>query len=238
MANRGSQALETLQHVPIFADLSATELNFLAERAVPRDYAPGEVIFTEGEPCAGLLVVETGKVRIYKSSPNGREQVLSLEGPGSSIAELPVFDGGNYPASTAALEATRLYFIRKQDFHSLCLVHPNVALKVLKVVGSRLRRLVGIIEELSFATVRSRLIAHLLRIANEGSKTPSGIEAQLPASNQELASQIGTVRELVSRNLSRLQAEGLIQVEGKTLLIPSINKLRAELEESEAGKAR
>lgn len=238
MTSRTSQALETLQRVSIFADLSATELSFLVERAVPREYATGEVIFTEGEPCSGLLVVETGKVRIYKSSPNGREQVLSLEGPGSSIAELPVFDGGNYPASTAAAEPTRLYFIRKQDFHSLCLVHPNVALKVLKVVGTRLRRLVGIIEELSFATVRSRLIAHLLRIAADGKKTLAGIEAQLPASNQELASQIGTVRELVSRNLSRLQAEGLIEVEGKTLLIPDPRKLQAELEESEAGRGR
>lgn len=238
MANRAVQALETLRRVPIFADLSATELNFLTERAVAREYEPAEVIFTEGEPCAGLFIIETGRIRIYKSSPNGREQVLSVEGPGSSIAELPVFDGGNYPASTAAIEATRLYFIRKQDFHSLCLVHPDVALKVLKVVGARLRRLVGIIEELSFATVRSRLIAHLLRLAAGGKKTSAGIEAQLPPSNQELASEIGTVRELVSRNLSRLQAEGLIQVEGKTLLVPNVSKLRAELEESEAGRAR
>ncbi len=227
------QALETLRHVGLFADLTPTELQFLAERAVPRDYAPGELIFTEGEMCAGLFVVEKGHVRIFKSSPSGREQVLSLEGPGSSIAELPVFDGGNYPASTSAVDDARVYFISKQDFYSLCLVHPKVALKVLKVVGARLRRLVGIIEELSFTSVRSRLIANLLRLAKEGKSTPAGVEIQLPASNQELASQIGTVRELVSRNLSRLQAEGLVRMEGKTLVIPDPRKLKAELEESE-----
>lgn len=229
----GPQALEILQRVGIFADLSPTELQFLAERAVPRDYAPGELIFSEGEMCTGLFVVEKGHVRIFKSSPSGREQVLSIEGPGGSIAELPVFDGGNYPASTSAVDQARVYFVSKQDFYSLCLVHPKVALKVLKVVGRRLRRLVSIIEELSFTSVRSRLIANLLRLAAAGKKTSAGVEVQLPASNQELASQIGTVRELVSRNLSRLQAEGLVHMDGKTLVIPDLIKLKAELADGE-----
>ncbi len=230
--------LETLRHVPIFADLSPTELQFLSERAVPRDYAAGELLFAEGDACEGLFVVEKGQVRIFKSSATGREQVLSIEGPGSSVAELPVFDGGNYPASTAALDQARVYFISKQDFYSLCLVHPKVALKVLKVVGARLRRLVAIIEELSFTTVRARLISLLLRLAQKASKTSTsktsnGVQVQLPASNQELAAQIGTVRELVSRNLSRLQAEGLIRMEGKTVFIVDLHRLEAELASNE-----
>src|SRR4051812_41953515 len=217
-----TNAIEILRKVAIFADLSESELQFLAERAVPRDIAPGEIVFSEGEPCAGLFIVEAGALRIFKSSPSGREQVLSVEGAGSSVAELPVFDGGNYPASTSAAVQTRVLFVSKQDFYSLCLVHPKVALKVLKVVGARLRRLVGIIEELPFTTVRSRLISFLVRIAREGTKTSRGIEASLPSSNQELASHIGTVRELVSRNLSRLQAEGLVTIEGKTVVIPNL----------------
>lgn len=226
-----TNVLDTLRRVPIFAGLSEAELRFLSERAVPRSFSRGELIFSEGDPCAGLYVVESGHLRIFKSSPNGREQVLSVEGPGSSIAELPVFDGGTYPASTAAADDARVYFIGKQDFFSLCLVHPQVSLKVLKVVGARLRRLVGIIEELSFTTVRSRLISVLVRMAKAGKKTPAGIEIQLPPSNQELASQIGTVRELVSRNLSRLQAEDLIRMEGKNVIVPDLQKLEAELTE-------
>ncbi|MGZ4787011.1 MAG: Crp/Fnr family transcriptional regulator [Terriglobales bacterium] len=228
-----TNAIETLRRVAIFADLSETELQFLAERAVPRDYDIGEQMFAEGEPCTGLFIVETGAIKIFKSSPSGREQVLSVEGPGSSVAELPVFDGGNYPASTMAAKPTRVLFVSKQDFYSLCLVHPKVALKVLKVVGARLRKLVGIIEELSFTTVRSRLISFLLRLSRDGKKTTRGVEAALPASNQELASHIGTVRELVSRNLSRLQAEGLIAIEGKTVIIPDVPKLQAELQSGE-----
>jgi CRP/FNR family transcriptional regulator len=225
-----SHALEILRRVQIFSGLTETELQFLAERAVPRDYRKGEILFTEGDPCAGLFVIESGQVRIFKSSPNGREQVLAVEGPGSSVAELPLFDGGTYPASTAALNDAKVYFISKQDFHSLCLVHPQVPLKVLKVVGGRLRKLVGIIEELSFTTVRSRLISLLVRRAKAGKKTRKGIEIELPPSNQELASEIGTVRELVSRNLSRLQAEDLINMEGKTVTIPDVQRLQAELE--------
>jgi CRP/FNR family transcriptional regulator, cyclic AMP receptor protein len=227
------QALDVLRQVPIFDGLTEAELQFLAERAVPRDYGKGELLFTEGEPCTGLFVVESGNVRIFKSSPNGREQILTLEGPGSSVAELPLFDGGTYPASTAAVGGARIYFISKQDFHSLCLVHPQVPLKVLKVVGGRLRKLVGIIEELSFTTVRSRLITVLLRRAKVGKRTAAGIEIQLPPSNQQLASEIGTVRELVSRNLSRLQAEELISMDAKTVTIPDLRRLQAELETSE-----
>jgi CRP-like cAMP-binding protein len=226
-------AADLFRRVPILAGLSETELQFLVERAVPRTYAKGELVFSEGEPCAGLFVVESGRLRIFKSSPGGREQVLTVEGPGSSVAELPVFDGGTYPASTAALDDARVYFISKQDFHSLCLVHPQVPLKVLKVVGGRLRKLVAIIEELSFTTVRSRLISVLLRLAQTGKRTKAGIEFQLPASNQELASEIGTVRELVSRNLSRLQAEELIRMDAKTVVIADLARLRAELEASE-----
>jgi CRP/FNR family transcriptional regulator len=228
-----SHALEILRRVPIFNGLTETELQFLAERAVPRNYSKGELLFTEGDPCAGLFVIQSGRVRIFKSSLNGREQVLAVEGPGSSVAELPLFDGGNYPASTAALNDAKVYFISKQDFHSLCLVHPQVPLKVLKVVGGRLRKLVGIIEELSFTTVRSRLIVALVRRAKTGKKTREGIEIELPPSNQELASEIGTVRELVSRNLSRLQAEDLIRMDGKTVTIADLKRLQAELESSE-----
>jgi len=190
------------------------------------------MVFAEGDPCAGMYVVESGHVRIFKTSTGGREQVLSIDGPGGSIAELPVFDGGNYPASVSAVEDATLLFISKQDFHALCMTHPQVALKVLRVVGARLRKLVGIIEELSFTTVRHRLAALLVRMAQkEGQRLSEGIEITLSASNQELASQIGTVRELVSRNLSRFQSEKLIEMDGRRIVIPNLKALEAELQE-------
>ncbi len=222
---------ETLAKVAIFSGLTDFELQFLAERAVPRQFAPGEMVFGEGEACAGLYVVERGNIRIFKTSSGGREQVLSIDGPGNSVAEVPVFDGGSYPASGSAVDHATLLFVGKQDFQALCLTHPEVALKVLRVVGARLRKLVGIIEELSFTTVRHRLASFLLRLAQrEGTPSAAGVEFSLPGSNQELAAQLGTVRELVSRNLSRLQAEGLLKLEGRRASIPDLKSFEAELD--------
>src|SRR3974390_3952487 len=222
---------QVLAKVALFAGLSESEIAFLAQRAVSRRFSAGELVFSEGEPCVGLYVVQSGHIRIFKSSAGGREQVLSIEGPGSSVAELPVFDGGNYPASVVAIDDATLLFISKQDFQTLCLTHPQVALKVLRVVGARLRRLVGIIEELSFTTVRHRLAAFLLRLAQkEGRSVAAGVEVVLPANNQELAAQIGTVRELVSRNLSRLQAEGVLKIDGRSVVIRDLKSLEADLE--------
>ena len=225
---------QTLARVAIFSGLTESELLFLAQRAVPRHFSAGETVFGEGETCTGLYVVESGHIRIFKSSAGGREQVLSIDGPGSSVAELPVFDGGNYPASVTAIGDATLIFVSKQDFQSLCLAHPQVALKVLRVVGARLRKLVGIIEELSFTTVRHRLASFLLRLARaEGRRTADGVEVTLPASNQELASQIGTVRELVSRNFSRFQSEGILEIDGRSVIIQDLKALEAELSSAE-----
>lgn len=226
-----SEAL--LKRVPLFSSLSEQEFAFLTSHLVQRKYAAGELIFSEGDPCTGLYVVRAGNVRIFKSSAGGREQVLSIDGPGSSIAELPVFDGGNYPASAQAVNDCTLFFFSRQDFQSLCLQYPQVALKVLKVIGSRLRKLVGIIEELSFTTVRHRLIALLVRLGkSEGTRNGDAVSLTLPFNNSELAAQIGTVRELISRNLSRLQSEGLIEVDNRDLKITSIKRLQQELESS------
>jgi CRP/FNR family transcriptional regulator len=222
-----------LKRAPIFADLTEPELNFVAQRAVSRKYQSGETIFSEGDSCAGLYIIESGAVRIYKTAASGREQVLAIDGPGSSVAELPVFDGGQYPASGSAVHDTTMLFISKHDFHALCLEHPEVALKVLRVVGRRLRGLVAIIEELSFTTVRHRLASLLLRLARKSERTPAGVKIVLPASNQELASMIGTVRELVSRNMSRMQAEGLIRIDGRTVVIPNVKALEAEIESAQ-----
>ena len=203
----------------------------LAARTVRKLFSAGELLFSEGEPCNGLHIIARGKVRLFKTSVNGREQVLSLNVSGESVAEIPVFDGGPYPASAVALEETEIVFISRRDFSAYCLEHPEVPLKVLTVVGARLRNLVGIIEELSFTTIRQRLISVLLKLAqSEGRKTAHGIEFQLPASHQELANQLGTVRELISRNLMRLQAEGLLDVDARQIVVKDVKGLNALLD--------
>jgi CRP/FNR family transcriptional regulator len=220
-----------LEKTALFSNLSQPELQMLAARSVRKLFSTGELLFSEGEPCNGLHIIARGKVRLFKTSVNGREQVLSVNVSGESVAEIPVFDGGPYPASAVALEETEIVFISRRDFSAYCLEHPEVALKVLAVVGARLRNLVGIIEELSFTTIRQRLISVLLKLAeSEGKKTARGIEFQLPASHQQLANQLGTVRELISRNLMRLQAEGLLDVDARQIVVKDVKGLSALLD--------
>lgn len=219
-----SSLREVLKKTPLFSALTESELEALATRTSIRTCTSSEMLFFEGDACSGLYIVAKGHVRIFKTSANGREQVLAIESQGGSVAELPIFDGGPYPASAATVEASELLFISRKDFHSLCQEHPDVALKVLRVVGARLRRLVNIIEELSFTTVRQRLISWILRQAQT-----EGATLILSGGHQELAAHIGTVRELVSRNLARLQAQGFIALNGRELTVIDKSGLEVEL---------
>ncbi len=129
-----------LRKTPLFASLTETELRALAPRVSTRHFQRGEFLFGEGDPCKGLFLVASGKIRIFKLSPEGREQVLAVEGPGSSFAELPVFDGGNYPAAASALEDAKVLFISRKDFQNFCREHPDGALKVIAVGEHRRTR--------------------------------------------------------------------------------------------------
>jgi len=227
-----SESVETvLRKTPLFASLSEDELHALRRRVSSKHYDRGEILFSEGDACRGLFVVGKGKIRIFKLSASGREQTLAIEGSGSSFAELPVFDGGNYPASAAASEEAEVLFISRKDFQDFCREHPDVGLKVIAVVGSRLRRLVGIIEDLSFTTVRQRLIALILRLAQtSATRSSEGVRVELSKTQQDLAAELGTVRELISRNLGRLQAEGYVDVNGRSIVVKDLAGLKREQE--------
>ena len=227
MARESNEGI--LRKTALFAGLSDEEMRALSARVSSRHFGRGELLFQEGDACSGLFLVAAGKIRIFKLSAAGREQTLTIEGQGSSFAELPVFDGGKYPASASAVEDAEVLFISRKDFQNYCREHPEVALKVLAVVGGRLRRLVAIIEDLSFTTVRQRLIALILRLAQtEGKSTKEGVRVELTKTHQDLAAEMGTVRELVSRNLSRLQAEGFVEVDGRTIIVKDVAGLKRE----------
>jgi CRP/FNR family transcriptional regulator, cyclic AMP receptor protein len=220
-----------LRATALLDGLSDAEVKTLAVRAARKPFRTGELLFAEGEPCHGLHIIIRGKIRIFKTSANGREQVLAINVPGESVAELPVFDGGPYPASAVATEDTLIAFIAQRDFQAYCLEHPQVALKILAAAGGRLRRLVAIIEELSFTTIRQRLVAALIRMAEaDGFAADDGIHLQLALTHQELANELGTVRELISRNLARLNAEGILDVDGRQIVVRDMKRLRTVVE--------
>jgi CRP/FNR family transcriptional regulator len=160
------QSLEAvLARVPLFAELSSAELAALAARAGRKSYQSGALIFSEGSGCTELLVVEEGVVRLFKTSPDGREQLIAVERLGGTLAEVPIFDGGRYSFSAVTIEPTTLVHLDAGHFRQICVQNPDMAAKLIKVLAHRLRHLDRLVEQLSFSTVRSRLIAHLLRTA-------------------------------------------------------------------------
>ena len=217
---------ELLSRIQLFASLTPAEVEQLAERTLERRFAPGEILFREGDPCYGFFVLGQGSVKIYKTSSSGREITLAVESAPSSVAEVPLFDGGPYPASVSAIDEVVAYLISKQDFRKVCLQNPQLALKLLAVVGRRLRQLVGIVETVSFGSVRQRLAQLLLEFSQQEGQNPF----PMPFTHQELASRLGTVREVVSRNLSRFQADGLLRIQRREVEILDPEGLRGEAE--------
>jgi CRP/FNR family transcriptional regulator len=233
MDSSNSNFIKTLRRLPLFNDLSGAELALIAESVSRLYFGEGSVIFAEGDVCRELLIVEEGTVKILKSAVNGRQQLLSIERKGSSLAEVAVFDGGRYPASAEAASSTILLRLSAESFRKACLQNPEMALKVFKVLGHRLRHLISLVEELSFSTVRARLVAYIVRLAEEnGHQTPQGVHFQLTENNEELAVRLGTVRELISRNLGRLHGDRLIEMNKRTVNIPNLDVLRDEMARS------
>ena len=143
-----------LKRVPLFADLSPAELTAIAAEASVGRYDSGQAIFTEGECGGDLLVIKDGRAKVSRMSPTGRHQLLVIEGPGSTLGEVSLFDGGPYSATATAIDSVTVIRVPGDRFKRLCLAHPELAFKVIQVLGHRLRLLRKLVEDLSFATVR------------------------------------------------------------------------------------
>ena len=220
-----------LRSIAIFSELDEPDIRQLAGRCISRAFGAGHVLFSTGEECRGLYIVESGQVRIYRTSPEGREQVLHVEGPGRPVAELPMFDGGVYPASAVTTEETRLVFLPRPEFEHLYRTRPDIAQAIIRALGRRLRHLVRLAETLAFRDVAARLALLIVGYAERaGRSTPAGIELALDRTQEELALEIGTARESVSRAMKQLRRQGLIKpLDRDRLLIPDLPRLRALL---------
>lgn len=223
--------LGLLKQIPMFAELPDDALQQLAGRCVSRHVPAGTVLFTTGEECRGLYMIETGRVRIYRADPEGREQVLHTEYAGRTVAELPIFDGGTYPASAVTIEDSRLVFLPRPAFEHLYRTHPDIAQAVIRALGRRLRHLVHLTQTLAFRDVAARLAMLLVGYArNGGLTTDAGVEIVLDRTQEELAHEIGTARESVSRAMKQLRRKGLIEpLDHNRLLIPDLRRLEALL---------
>ena len=215
-------SIDFLRSLPHFTTLDDEVLQRIGEGVVELSFPGGEILFLEGEPCRGLYVVKSGQIRIFKSSSEGREQVLFIARLGDTFNDVPVFDGGPNPASSSALELSTVYLIPKETLLSLLADSP-AALAILKLFAVRLRHLTSLVEDLSFRSVVSRLAKTLLDLA----VAAGGPSPVLRITQEEMAAMVGTVRDVISRALRVLEKEGAIKIEGRSIVIVAPKKLQS-----------
>ncbi len=213
---------DELRTIPLFAKLDKQTLTETARRVRRCTFRPGQYIVFEDEQPPGLFFVLRGRVRLSCTAPDGREQVLAMVGPGENFNTVSIFDGQPNLATARAMSPVECLLIVRQDLFALLQTHPDLALAMLSIMASQLRELVGLVEDLSFRSVRARLARQLLIEAAEGM-------AEL--THQELAERTGTVREIAGRALRRLAQEGLVRLERGRVIVLDAAGLQQVVEE-------
>jgi len=205
-----------LKRVPLFAGLTPEQYDELAMIITMQDYGKGQEIFAEGDPGTGFYVVMDGLVKIYKLSPEGKEQILHLFGSGEPFAEAAVFTGSTFPAYAMALSKSRTIFIPRRAFMELLGQNPALAMNMLAALSLRLKKFARLIEDLSLKEVPSRVAAHLLYLS---SRQDDRDTVRLKVGKAQLASLLGTIPETLSRILGKMSKQGLIRSEGAQITI-------------------
>lgn len=222
-----AKRIEALQRTKLFGCLTETELADIAQRAVELHFKKGEMLFLSGEEAKGLFIVFSGKIRVFQQNPDGREQVMHVNTAGSVLADVSVFDDGPYPATAISESDAEVLFINKHDMHQFCLEYPLLALTALQLMASRVRTHAHLVKALSFHDVGHRLASFLIEEGQSASSSAEGrVSFRLLLSNQEIASRIGSVRDVVSRAFARLRHDGLIDMKGRTVTVPNLRALK------------
>lgn len=205
---------------PLFSGLDEREITELEAISTSKRYPKGALIFSEDEEAKGFCVVISGKVKIYKLSPEGKEQILHIISPGQTFAEAALFGDSTYPAFAESLVETRVLYFPKESFVNLIRKNPQISLNMIASLSHWLRKFVTLVEELSLKDVSARLSKYLIDLSTQsGRSSDRGIEFELDINKGQLASQLGTISETLSRALRKLRDRKIIEVEGKKITI-------------------
>jgi len=218
--------LEFLKSVLYFSDLGLAELESIRKLVFEKTADRAEMVLLEGESAASLYFVASGVVKVFKTSTEGKEQILSIVRPGESFNDVPIFDGDFNPASARAMGPVLLYGIKKNDMEAILRNYPQIALNVIKVLAKRVRQLVSLVEDLSFKHVIGRVAKILFEhIGAEMGRGPR-------LTQQEMAGMAGTAREVVGRSLKALEEEGAIKLDHHRIIITDKEALQKIMEVS------
>ena len=208
--------LDVIAAIPIFNGLPQGQVEAIKQIAVEKHINKGEIIFSEGEEGNGFFVIAEGRVKIFKVSAEGKEQILHIFGPGQPFGEVPVFAGQRFPANAQAIDKTRALFLPRAAFVDLVASNPSLALNMLAVMSKKLRQFTVQIENLSLKEMPARLASYLIFLAEEQAVDDI---VTLNISKGQLASILGTIPETLSRIFAKLSGQHLIRVEGKKITL-------------------
>lgn len=217
-----TNSLTLINQCHLFRGATHENLELLASILRVRKFPKGEVIFADGDEADGFFIVGQGKVKIYKLSPEGKERILHVIQPGNSFAEAAIFDDGCYPAFAETLVSTELLFFPKREFFELLHQHTQLAINMIAGLSRFLRLFTVQIEDLTFRDVPARLSRYLLDISVEGSELIT-----LPITKSQLASNLGTTSETLSRTFRKLADDEIIAVKGKQITLLDFDRLYA-----------
>jgi CRP-like cAMP-binding protein len=221
-------ARSILAGIPYFESLDPDALHTLERAAVGRVYGPGQIVFLEGEPSAGLYIVEEGWLKAVKISPGGREQVLRFVGPGEIFSEISVLLETPNAATMIALERAKVWIVQREVVLQLLDEYPRLARLLAQSLAERMLYIIQLVEDLSLRTVEARLARLLL----EGARGDT-VRRRRWTTQAEMAARMGTVPDVLNRALRALVEEGLIQVDRHQIQILDRNRLAARAEGSE-----
>ena len=218
---------DSLRKIPVFAGLPDDLLRLIGSHTVERQISKGETIFHEGDPGEGFHYVIEGQVKIIKTSEDGREHIIKVMQAGDLFAEVLLFNALPYPATATAVDAVRVGVIRNADLERLVLGNNQLALQLIKALSQRLLYAQQKIKNLALDDVLSRTAEVLLRLATDQVGRERVPEIRLDFSRQDLASLVGTTRETVTRTLSALKKDGIIDFEGSIIRLHDVQYLQS-----------
>ncbi len=217
-------------NIPHLATLTLADAEKLSGELVVRSYQPREMVTVEGEPCRGFYQLLHGRARLFRTGPEGREQIMRLLQAGDTFGEVPVFDGGPNPAHVETLEESQIVLVPSAVFRRLVDTRPAIALDVLNHFAKRLRSFTELVEQISLQTVQQRVARYIyLTAREEGRETPEGILVSRTVTLHDLAALVGSVREVVSRTLHVMETDGIVEVRRKEILVRDLRALRQML---------
>jgi len=213
--------IDHLKSCNLFKELNQTELSSLEKITSVKNLTKGNILFFEGDRADGFYLLLTGKVKIYKSSPDGKEQILHIIKPGQIFAEVAIFDKDSFPANCIAVDNSQILFFPKIEFINLIEKLPQISLKIIGSMSAFLREFTEIIENLSLKEVPSRIAAYLIKLSDNAKDQV----VDLDLSKTELAKHLGTLSETLSRGFRKLMDQGIILVDGQKITILDFDKL-------------